>query len=429
MLNSASLAGLNNSQKQHIANLLARLIETLDLSDTQYERIQSAYHGVGTYLADSDDPLLEDTKIYPQGSVSLNTTVKPKNKEQYDIDLICYLPNASRASGDDVLKAIQKRLEDHGTYKHMLSPLARGFRINYAADYHLDITPGKDYPRFAYGESHPLWVTDTKCGWKESNPSGYAGWFVELSKKLPIRRMLAVDQLYKADSMESIEPLPDHTQKKLLNRIVQILKRHRDEWAFDQGEKAVIFKPISAIITTLSAHAYWQICSEKRVYDNDLDIIIDVLSLLPSFIAYDGSNFTVLNPAMQEENFAEKWNIREESKGEKLSSTFYAWHQAAFTSFELIASSVGEDVLMDNLQKSFGENPVQSMRNTLMEKFNHCRKNNTLGVTAGIGSLTAVNPGITGKPAIPSQPIPANTFYGSQTGSTITVKKNTFFGR
>lgn len=75
-------------------------------------------------------------------SVRLNTTVKPKGSEQYDVDLLCYLPNASVASGwAEVLEAVRARLASHGTYSEMLTPLPRGHRIMYAGEYHLDITP------------------------------------------------------------------------------------------------------------------------------------------------------------------------------------------------------------------------------------------------------------------------------------------------
>ncbi|WP_235362943.1 nucleotidyltransferase domain-containing protein [Serratia marcescens] len=145
MYGSATARNLPSGKKQRIADLLSQIIETLDLTKTQYANIESAYNGVGTFLAEGDDPLLQDAVIYPQGSVRLNTTVKPKNEEQYDIDLICYLPHATQADYTGVISAIRQRLESHKTYKTLLSELPRGFRINYAGDYHLDITPGRDH--------------------------------------------------------------------------------------------------------------------------------------------------------------------------------------------------------------------------------------------------------------------------------------------
>ena len=98
---------LPTQKKQRIADLLSQIIETLDLTKTQYANIESAYNGVGNYLSAGDDPLLKEAVIYPQGSVRLNTTVKPKNEEQYDIDLICYLPHATETDYTDVITAIR----------------------------------------------------------------------------------------------------------------------------------------------------------------------------------------------------------------------------------------------------------------------------------------------------------------------------------
>ena len=91
MQNPDPIRLLSITEKQYIADILKALTETLDLTDTQYQQIRQAYRGVGTWLAESDDPLLQDTRIYSQGSVRLNTTVKPGPDEPFDIDLVCYL--------------------------------------------------------------------------------------------------------------------------------------------------------------------------------------------------------------------------------------------------------------------------------------------------------------------------------------------------
>lgn len=118
---------------------------------------------MGAYLAGGDDPILVGAEIYSQGSVRLNTTVKPKGSEQYDVDLLCYLPNASVASGwAEVLEAVRARLASHGTYSEMLTPLPRGHRIMYAGEYHLDITPGIDLGYNSSEHNHPLLVPDSR---------------------------------------------------------------------------------------------------------------------------------------------------------------------------------------------------------------------------------------------------------------------------
>ncbi len=154
MSNSVSVLALSLEQKQYVGDFLDCIVGSLDLSETQYSLIKRAYESVGAYLAGGDDPILVGAEIYSQGSVRLNTTVKPKGSEQYDVDLLCYLPNASVASGwAEVLEAVRARLASHGTYSEMLTPLPRGHRIMYAGEYHLDITPGID---FGYNDLLPV---------------------------------------------------------------------------------------------------------------------------------------------------------------------------------------------------------------------------------------------------------------------------------
>lgn len=407
MYGSATARSLPSGKKQRIADLLSQIIETLDLTKTQYANIKSAYNGVGTFLSEGDDPLLQDAVIYPQGSVRLNTTVKPKNEEQYDIDLICYLPHATQADYTGVLSAIRRRLESHNTYKDLLSHLPRGFRINYAGDYHLDITPGRAHTGAAERQGQPLWVVDTQTAWKESNPSGYAEWFDRSASVQPLRIVLLADSASRVGT-EALLPLPDSTDKKLLNRIVQILKRHRDEWAVEQDDVQQRCRPISVIITTLACHAYNHIIADRRAYDNDLDILLDVLELMPDFIVCEQGEIQVSNPHMPEENFAEKWNRSEQDEGPQRSEAFYQWHAAAQATFNTIAASVGEDNLFLSLEDSFGKAPVDSVRQRLMEHMQSAREQGSLHLDKKTGGLIATGLASTAAHA----GVPKNTFYG-----------------
>ncbi|WEF13014.1 nucleotidyltransferase [Pectobacterium actinidiae] len=425
MRNSGSALQISKEKKQSVGNFLDCIVDALDLTETQHKYIKSAYHAVGKYLSEGDNPILERAMIYSQGSVRLNTTVKPKGSEQYDVDLLCYLPNASKTTGwAQVLDAIYERLNNHEIYRKMLHPLPRGYRIMYAGDYHLDITPGIDWSNSPSEENHPLWVPDSRLrNWKESNPAGYATWFDIITEKSPVFLMLEAGLESFAKS-ESVRPLPNHKHKKLLNRIVQVFKRHRDVWAAGQGKDFVEFKPISAIITTLSAHAYNRICDQKRVYDTDFDVILDVLDLMPEFIGFRDGNYYVSNPSMLAENFAEKWNVVEGGKGEKLKNNFFQWHEVVVESINEIAASDGQDELLDNLSKYFGERPVKAVREAMMGEINVARSQNSLNILPFTGALSV---GAASASAAARQ-VPANTFYGGEAASPVVVQKNTFFG-
>lgn len=389
-------------QKLQWVELLDSIAENLDLSSTQLKNIEQAYKGVSIWLAESTNPLLADAEIYPQGSVRLKTAVRPLGHDEFDVDLILYLPHADLANREDIMSAVRQRLSEHTKYSNLMSELPRGFRINYAGDYHLDITPGKRHEH-SWLQGQPMWIPDKKEGLKESNAKGMAEIFDEVSLLLPIRKTLkAANESY---AIDGIEDFPAQHLKAPLNRIVQILKRHRDEWAQSSSHNSD-HRPISVLITILAAWSYKNIIDSGKVYENDFDLILDVIESLPKYIQCNAGEFLVCNPAMEQENYAEKWNRTKNSEGEALRRAFNSWHQVAMQTFEQLAlqADKGIDVAFDSLSESFGSTPVSHARKAMMEKLNEKRKHKKLGVALKTGAIITTSSTAT--------PIRSNTFYG-----------------
>src|SRR5690606_37219737 len=107
-----------------------------------------------------------------------------------------------------------------------------------------------------------------------------------------------------------------------LQRVVQILKRHRDIM-FGGNEH----KPISIIITTLAAKSY-----NKEI--DIVDALLNVLNKMESFIEekyiskYQRKIKWIANPINDEENFADKWPDESEKE-----DNFYAWLEKARADF------------------------------------------------------------------------------------------------
>lgn len=401
-------------QKNFSFRIFKDIVQSLDLTATQLKKIEEAYRGVGTYLANSDNPLLKDAEIYPQGSIRLRTAVKPLKSDEFDIDLILYLPNANGASKDQIMNAVREHLMDNATYKPMLSELPRGFRINYAGEYHLDITPGKDYLEFIR-PGQPLWVPDKREQFKETNSKGLADWFDANSSKTP--KFMQTQQFLDAKANRSLEDIPDQNDKSLLSIFVQVLKRHRDEWANRDGNALGEYKPISVLITTLATHAYDDVISSNQNYDNEYDVLLDVIERMPHFIENSSGNYYVRNPSMREENYAEKWNRTKDSEGAMLQNAFGEWHYKVQRTVESLAelSSQGTDKLFNSFTDSFGEAPVKFARNSWIESTNQNRKSNNLGVTLSTGGVVSL--GATQDAAAssvePVSQVKSNTFFGS----------------
>lgn len=405
---------LSEQKKSMLVEMLDSVFDNLDLTKTQRERIETAYKAVGNYLASCEHSLLEGALIYPQGSMRLRTTNKPLGQEEFDVDLILFLPNAAYANRDEIVRVVKQHLVDNDVYKELVEDLPRGLRINYKGDYHLDITPAKAYdlPRL---QGHPLWVVDKHTGFKESNPEGMAQGFDKACSMLPVIRKAHV--FMEALSNRSVAELPDQSKKKPLNRIAQILKRHRDVWSQQDDNTHANFRPISVVITMLASLAYVEVVKSGKEYDNEFDLILDVIELMPHHIETSFNEVLITNPTMNPENYAEKWNRVERHEGQKYRNAFYAWHRAAVDTFEHLASvnNQGMDNVFTALSGAFGERPVIAAKDRIIETVNTNRRNGGLGVALGTGAImTAVAGKSSATPRVvtPVVPVKGNRFYG-----------------
>ncbi|GAC05674.1 MAG: nucleotidyltransferase [Alteromonadaceae bacterium] len=405
---------LSEQKKSMLVEMLDSVFDNLDLTKTQRERIETAYKAVGNYLASCEHPLLEGAQIYPQGSMRLRTTNKPLGQEEFDVDLILFLPNAAFATRDEIVSVVKQHLLDNEVYKELVEDLPRGLRINYKGDYHLDITPAKAYDLQGF-QGHPLWVVDKHTGFKESNPEGMAQGFDKACSMLPVIRKAHV--FMEALTNRSVTELPDQLKKKPLNRIIQILKRHRDVWSQQDGNIHADFRPISVVITMLASLAYVEVVKSGKEYDIEFDLILDVIELMPHHIENNFDEVLITNPTMKPENYAEKWNRVEGLEGQKYRNAFYAWHRAAVDTFEHLASAnnQGIDNVFTALSGAFGERPVVAAKDRIIETVNANRSNGNLGVALGTGAITTTVAGKTNaasRVVTPVVKVKGNRFYG-----------------
>lgn len=182
----------------------------------------------------------------------------------------------------------------------------RCWRLNYERAFHLDILPTILNSRCANGGE--LVPDKSLKMWKPTNPQGYKVLFgrrCQLQPRFRFNKTSAADTGIRAD----IEAFPSRKARKgILQRIVQLLKRHRDiMFQYIAADVA----PISIIITTLAAQSY-EFCVSKFGFEAELDVAIDVIRLMPHFIerpvVHGRVTYSVPNETTQGENFAERWN-------------------------------------------------------------------------------------------------------------------------
>jgi hypothetical protein len=184
---------------------------------------------------------------------------------------------------------------------------------------------------------------------------------------------------------EDVKPLPAKRKAKTtLQRVVQLLKRHRDiHYAGDDD------KPISIIITTLAA----------RAYDGEKDLVLafrNVVAKMRNYIETrmeDGKEVKwVPNPVNKQENFADKWP--EAPRKQRL---FYEWLDKLEANTQNMVSSSDRLLLERHFSDSFGKDISQKTFATLAKRKLEERKSGNLrigttGILSSVGS-TAVAAG------------------------------------
>lgn len=408
---------LTREQKQQFSEILDELGQTLDISETEFNAAVTSYNAVGNWLSSENSALAPyKPEILPQGSFLLGTAIKPiSEKDDIDIDIVCKLSGKNPNWTQENLKEIVgNRLKENDTYKQMLDKEGRRcWTLEYRKysqkndQYHMDVLPAiiasgyriileksfsdmqdTNYDKLAIHitdnqEKNYDWDTKQE-NWLKSNPFGYAKWFINQAT-VSSTKMFSLN--------ESVQPVPKYQSNKLpLQRVVQILKRHRDIM-FDGDDE----KPISIIITTLASRAY-------KKHTNILEALVNVINDMHNHIEnkYDIDKRIyykfIGNPVNPAENFADKW-IENPNKEKK----FYAWLEAVKKDITEATQKAGSHNIMERLSSSFGDREVKKAFSNLGDKAKLLTEqgNNRFDAAVGLSSAGAST-------------IKPHKFYGSE---------------
>ncbi|MEP0938191.1 MAG: nucleotidyltransferase [Ekhidna sp.] len=391
---------LTPEQKKQFSDILEELGRTLDITEEQHKAAVTSYEFVGEWLSKDDSPLAPyQPEILPQGSFMLGTMIRPTNEDDdLDIDLVCRLEGKQFSwTQVDVKAIIGDRLADHGMLKKLLE-LPDGRRcwtLQYSdsANFHMDVLPAVTSSGYRILMERTFSETDASAdtlairitdkyeenyrtdpipeNWPKSNPFGYGKWF-ESRARISGREIKMMS--------EAVQPVPRYQKNKLpLQRVVQILKRHRDIM-FNGDED----KPISIIITTLTARAYQQETDIYQALQNALDRI-------PAFIEerwsdkYQRNIKWISNPVNPEENFADKWPEKPQKE-----ANFYDWltHVKKDISEALGQSSM--TAVMESLKQPFGDKVINEALGGYGKSLLHQRESGAMKMAAGTGVVGEV---------------------------------------
>ncbi len=244
-----------------------------------------------------------------------------------------------------------------------------------AGEFHLDVLPARED---AMRGDSCIEVPDRKLGcWKPSNPEGYRRWFDH-------QCLVALQK----SAAAAAEPIPENLtaeQKAVLQKTVQLMKRHRD-CVFSADDDA----PRSVVLTTLAA----------MHYDGSANVAEALQAILAGIgaqaVAAAPGRIVVLNPTNPDEEFSEAWTAATYVEFVSFVRSFHG---------KLIAASnaQGLDSVATALAEMFGETLVTRVIKAHMHELSAARTSNDLRVINGGLAIAPLGGGVV---------VPRNIFYG-----------------
>lgn len=362
---------ITNEQKRVIID---NMIKLLELPDSAYDKARKRYEDLGEWFNREESPVsVNNPHILSQGSFRLGTAIRPLDEgEGYDLDLACKLRDGISKhihTQETLKKLIGIELESYRkarSIKKELESKHRCWRLEYQEDlsFHMDIVPcipadekrqkailesirntGLDEYIAGAASQTTVSITDDRhesykhiCeNWNISNPEGYAKWFEYRMSPQQVGILLEKAQ---------VDDVPLFKKKLPLQRVIQILKRHRDNWSRGNPDS----KPISIIITTLAA----------RAYNGETDLVAaleNVLNKMGGLVR--PTKPRVPNPVDPGEDFADRW-YRPDCLHLRLEDNFNAWLLQAKTDFKHLMSTTDVEFLCEQIEEKFALRVNQS---------------------------------------------------------------------
>jgi len=382
------------NRKQREKDIL-KLIEGLDIPQSLYVKAIEHYNAVAAFLHEQGI----ESDIYPQGSYSLGTVVRPYKESEdaaYDLDAVCEINiNKSDTTAEEIKKMVGDALKSDGTYRKMLQEeWDKCWTLEYAdvngIGFSVDIVPavaendiilkntlvteGVDFS--VYDSQIAITHKDgEKYTWKTSNPKAYQNWFKELNESFvkAERQRLAKrrdGRLYVLNE-GTVEKIPEIQERSALQRVIQIVKYHADVYYTKGNIKE--YKSASVIVTTLIALLAQEADPSLEVFPllsyivGQLEIYGENLSLTESAFSkrYENKNvirriggqWVLRNPLNPSENLVDSWN-QEPCKAQY----FFQWIRMLKKDY-LTSLDTEDEKFVAVLENNFGKDYLQKSLN------------------------------------------------------------------
>lgn len=369
---------------------ILKLIEGLDISPTMYKNATDKYKAVSTYLQDQG----LECDIFPQGSFSLGTVVRPyrESKEvDYDLDFICCLnEQKEKTTARFVKNVVKDTLCKSEVYKEKLQHVEwdKCWTLEYAEingmGFNIDIVPAVSESEdviqsmvisnlSSQEAEFAIAITDKRDEsyfWLTCNPRAYKKWFELINRPfLEFNRENRRRFLFEKSRTiyNSIEEIPEGLERSSLQRVIQILKHHRDVY-YCRTKKETL-KPTSAIITTICAEIARNMNPSLNVFEllqgivSDFEIYSCNQTLTEAQFSQQyqekdtirkrNGKWYIMNPVNPKDNLADSWNDNPEK-----AQVFFEWVKAMKRDY-LDSLQIDDNDFVALLENNFGSNYVK----------------------------------------------------------------------
>ena len=356
------------SENEQIEILLDIICQRLQIGKTKEEKLQAAYRNITSCIEKDDFFDLHDAVMYAFGSRAINTVVKPKGRDEYDLDFTVQIILSNlNISPKELVDKLFSCLVKNGNFEGKIKLIRYGVRVIYSGDFHVDIMIGVS------SIHNRLLVPDWKENkWVNRNPKGYIKWFenryisdfanIQLFNYYKENFPKMFDKTIEIESRtetEEITPAVTYPEIQPIQRITQLFKRHRDIFFLKNMPD---YKCSSIILTTLIGDSY---LGENSIYSGMTNVIQRNMDLIGN---HNDFPFKLINPADRglsielQENLTDKWE-----KDLKYYRAFRQYIRKIAYDWNKLNSLNSIRAKADFLQSIFGENIVKAAYEALNE--------------------------------------------------------------
>jgi hypothetical protein len=340
--------------------LIAALLKRLELHPQEKADAEHEYQLLGDSIARKLNLPRHDVEVWPQGSMRTQTTISPRHPTKFDIDIFVKLtgPGYDRMDSETMFQEFGQALKGNEAVTGEPKPKRRCWRLQYPnKPFYFDVTPAVRGLTAAGGG---LRVRDPETTWAPTNPRDFADWFCthaedrfEFASSIS-RSGLVLDHA-------SVEPLPQEAVglDDILRRTVQLMKLHRDNMYHLAADKHKEAQPISVIIVTLVTEAYADLLkTHRRSFNSPLEVVLKLVEKMPDYIKKNGAKYSVPNPKLVHENFADRWNF----DGGDRAAEFSRWHTRLQVDLAKLLYQGSKTAAEADIREVFGSAGVEAWR-------------------------------------------------------------------